>query len=101
MQLFTEARRHKPSVIYIPNVDTWYGTLGKPVISTFLGLLRTLAPTDPILLLGIVECDEQDIDPEMIKDFFCVSTRNQYEIPRPLMVSFNDPDRVIVLLKCL
>lgn len=87
VQLFTEVRRHKPSVIYIPNVDTWYGTVGKPVISTFLSLLRTLAPTDPILLLGIVESDERDIDPEMIKDLFYFSRRNQYDIPRPLMPS--------------
>ncbi|KAF6230221.1 hypothetical protein HO133_004561 [Letharia lupina] len=87
VQLFTEVRRHKPSVIYIPNVDTWYGTVGKPVISTFLSLLRTLAPTDPILLLGIVECDERDIDREMIKDLFYFSRKNQYDIPRPLMPS--------------
>ena len=90
MQLFTEVRRHKPSVIYIPNVNTWYETVGKPVISTFLSLLRTLAPTDRILLLGIVECDEQDIDRDMLKDLFCFSRKNQYEIPRPLMVSYND-----------
>ena len=88
MQLFTEVRRHKPSVIYIPNVHTWYETVGKPVISTLLSLLRTLAPTDPILLLGIVECDEQDIDRDMIKDLFYFSRRNQYDIPRPTMVSF-------------
>lgn len=88
VQLFTEVRRNKPSVIYIPNVDTWYATVGKPVISAFLGLLRTLAPTDPILLLGVVECDEGDIDREMTRDLFCYSRKNLYDIPRPLMVSF-------------
>lgn len=88
-QLFTEVRRHKPSVIFIPNVDIWYGTMGRPVISTFLGLLRTLAPTDPVLLLGVVESDERDIDREMIKDLFSFSRRNQYEIRRPEMVCFN------------
>ena len=100
MQLFTEVRRHKPSVIYIPNADTWYATVGKPVISTFLGLLRTLAPTDPILLLGVVECDEQEIDREMIReiirDLFCISRKNLYDIPRPLMVSFSEPKHVII-----
>ncbi|CAD6593795.1 MAG: hypothetical protein ASARMPREDX12_008096 [Alectoria sarmentosa] len=87
VQLFDEVRRHKPSVIYIPNVDTWYGTMGNPVISTFLSLLRTLAPTDPILLLGIVESDERDLDRDMIKDLFYFSRKNQYDIPRPLMPS--------------
>lgn len=60
-----------------------------------LDLLRTLAPTDPILLLGIVECDERDIDQEMIKDLFSFSRRNQYDIQRPLMVSFGEPDHVV------
>ncbi|CAF9941143.1 hypothetical protein IMSHALPRED_002445 [Imshaugia aleurites] len=87
VQLFTEVRRHKPSVIFIPNVDTWYGTVGRPVISTFLSLLRNLSPTDPILLLGVIECDERDIDREMIKDLFYFSRRNQYDIPRPSMKS--------------
>ena len=89
VQLFTEVRRHKPSVIYIPNVNTWYETVGKAVISTFLSLLRTLAPTDPVLVLGIVECDERDIDRDMIRDFFYFSRRNLYDIPRPLMVSLS------------
>ena len=101
MQLFTEVRRHKPSVIYIPNVNTWYETVGKSLISTFLSLLRTLAPTDPILLLGIVECEEQDIDRDMIKDMFNFSMRNQFIIERPSMVSFCDNEIVILLLTCL
>lgn len=90
VQLFTEVQRQKPSVIYIPNVNTWYETVGKTVISTFLSLLRTLVPTDPILVLGIVECDERDIDRAMIKDLFNFSRRNQYDISRPLMVSFGN-----------
>ena len=100
MQLFTEVRRHKPSVIYIPNADTWYGTVGRPVISMFLSLLRNLSPTDPILLLGVIECDERDIDREMIKDLFYFSRRNQYDIPRPSMVSFRESKYDILLLIC-
>lgn len=85
IQLFTEVRRHKPSVIYIPNVDIWYRTIGDAVISTFLGLLRTLAPTDPVLLLGVLESEDQYVDPQMIKDLFGFSRKNQFEIRRPLL----------------
>ncbi len=88
VQLFTEVRRHKPSVIYIPNVDVWYKTVGAAVISTFLSLLRTLAPTDPVLLLGILECEDENIDPQMVKDLFGFSRKNQFDIPRPDRVSF-------------
>ena len=86
VQLFTEVRRHKPSVIYIPNVDTWYRTVGETVIRTFLGLLRSLSPTEPVLLLGVMECDERDVDPQMVKDLFGFSQRNQFEILKPSKV---------------
>lgn len=87
VQLFTEVRRHKPSVIYIPNVDVWYRTVGPAVISTFLGLLRTLAPTDPVLLLGILECEEEYVDRKMVKDLFGYSRSNTFVISRPERVS--------------
>ena len=87
VQLFTEVRRHKPSVIYIPNVDVWYRTVGPAVISTFVGLLKTLAPTDPVLLLGILECEDEEVDPQMMRDLFGFSRKNQFYIPRPERVS--------------
>ena len=83
IQLFTEVRRHKPSVIYIPNVDIWYRTVGDQVISTFTGLLKALAPTDPVLVLGVLENDEEDTDPMMIKKLFGYSHKNQYIVKRP------------------
>lgn len=86
IQLFTEVRRHKPSVIYIPNVDTWYRTVGEAVVSVFRGLVRSLAPTEPVLLLGILESEIHEVDPQMIKDLFGFSRRNQFEIDRPMKV---------------
>ncbi|KAL9125015.1 MAG: hypothetical protein Q9217_005719 [Psora testacea] len=83
VQLFTEIRRHKPSIIYLPNVNTWYATVGRTVISTFCGLLRALVPTDPILLLGVLECEEDEIDTQMLKDLFGYSKKRQYNIARP------------------
>lgn len=90
IQLFTEVRRHKPSVIYIPNVDVWYQTVGDQVISTFTGLLRTLAPTDPILVLGILEGEDLEIDPTMIKKLFGYSHKNLYTVQRPQRASRYD-----------
>ncbi|KAI9798091.1 MAG: hypothetical protein M1833_004988 [Piccolia ochrophora] len=83
VQLFTEVRRHKPSVIFIPNVDSWYKAVGSTVISTFLGLLRGLAPTDPVLVLGVLESEPQEIDRSMLRDLFGFSKKNQYELTRP------------------
>ncbi|KAL8681743.1 MAG: hypothetical protein Q9186_002131 [Xanthomendoza sp. 1 TL-2023] len=83
IQLFTEVRRHKPSIIYIPSVDIWFKAVGEGVISTFTGLLRTLAPTDPVMLLGIIECEMDQVDPRMTNTLFGFSKRNQFEVQRP------------------
>lgn len=89
VQLFKEVRRHKPSVIYIPNVDVWYMTVGPAVIKTFTTLLRGLPPNDPVLVLGILDLiDEKDKpDPSMLRDLFGFSLKNQYNIERPNKVS--------------
>ena len=87
VQLFTEVRRHKPSVIFIPNVDIWYQTVGPAVISTFLGLLRSIPPTDPILVLGVLESPLKQVDPQILKDLFGFSKKNQFLLDRPNSVS--------------
>ena len=85
VQLFTEVKLHKPSVIYIPNVLTWYSTVGQTVINTFIGMLRSLKPTDPVLVLGILESDsgEDDVESELIRGLFGFSKRNRFEIQKP------------------
>ncbi|PGG99412.1 hypothetical protein AJ79_08528 [Helicocarpus griseus UAMH5409] len=83
VQLFTEVKRHKPSVIYIPNVQSWYETVGQTVISTFLGLLRSLPPMDPVLLLGVLENDNENTDTAMIRNFFGYSKKNRFNLHPP------------------
>ncbi|KAK5052586.1 hypothetical protein LTR84_002451 [Exophiala bonariae] len=83
IRLFTEVKMHKPSVIYIPNVQDWYSTVGATVISTFLGLLRSIKPTDPVLLLGLVEGEQDELDESMRRELFGYSKRNQYELKKP------------------
>jgi SpoVK/Ycf46/Vps4 family AAA+-type ATPase len=84
-QLFTEVRRHKPGVIYIPYVDIWYQTLPAPAIKTFKLLLRSIPANDPILLLGLMEqVNEKDTpDQNMMKDLFSFSQHNQFMLKRP------------------
>ncbi|KAH7328551.1 hypothetical protein B0I35DRAFT_345699 [Stachybotrys elegans] len=81
---FTEVRRHKPSVIYIPNVDAWYATLqGTMALITFQTMLRSIPPTDPVLLLATAECDQKDLSSDLLRDLFGFSRKNRMEIPRP------------------
>ncbi|EEH33623.1 suppressor protein of bem1/bed5 double mutants [Paracoccidioides lutzii Pb01] len=83
VQLFTEVKRYKPSVIYIPNVQSWYDTVGPTVISTFLGLLRSLPPTDPVLLLGVHENEGDNTDSAMMRNLFGFSKKNRFDLHPP------------------
>ncbi|KAF7556750.1 hypothetical protein G7046_g6220 [Stylonectria norvegica] len=82
--LFTEVRRHKPSVIFIPNIDAWYATLaGSLALTTFKTMLRSISPTDPILLLATAECERGELPTTRFQDLFGYSKKNRMEIPRP------------------
>lgn len=84
-QLFTEVRRHKPAVIYIPAVDVWYQTLPGPAIKTFKLLLRSVGANEPIMLLGVMELanEKEKPDPQMMMDLFSFSQNNQFLLERP------------------
>ena len=86
MQLFAEVKRHRPSVIYLPGIETWYHTLSEAVITTFLGLLRSIPPTDPVLVLGITDAPLDKLNPELIRDLFGFSKKNSFTIKRPSKV---------------
>ncbi|KAF2717614.1 AAA-domain-containing protein [Polychaeton citri CBS 116435] len=88
VQQFEEVKRHKPSVIYIPSIEIWYRTLDRSAIRTFVGLLRSLNPTDPILVLGVMD-NEEELDDDsarlvaqMKRELFGYSSNNQFEVPR-------------------
>lgn len=82
--LFTEIRRHKPSVIYIPNVEAWYATLsGTVAFITFQTMLRSIPPTDPVLVLATAESDKEDLPDELLRDLFGFSKKNRMELTRP------------------
>ena len=83
IRIFSEVKTHKPSVIYIPNVQEWYATVGQTVISTFLGMLRSLKPTDPIMVLGLLESENDEVDDSMKRELFGYSKKNRFLLPQP------------------
>lgn len=88
VRLFAEVKRRKPSVIYIPNIDVWHATLSaSAAMLTFKTMLRSLAPTEPVLVLATSECEMSELDSELIRDVFGYSKKNRHEIPRPNKVS--------------
>jgi len=53
VQLFVEAKRHAPSVIYIPSLAAWCSTLPETARTLVADSLESLDPTEPILLLAV------------------------------------------------
>ncbi len=80
-------KRHKPSVIYIPNVDSWWASLGDAALVTFETMLKSIPPTDPVLLLATAEKVPRDLDPGLLRNLFGYSKKNRAVIARPNRVS--------------
>jgi SpoVK/Ycf46/Vps4 family AAA+-type ATPase len=79
IQSFIEARRHKPSIIYIPNIDIWFNTLPESAKATLAGLLRSVSSNERILLLGISEVPLEQLD-DGLKYLFGISDSNFVEL---------------------
>lgn len=85
--MFTEVKRHKPSVVYIPHVDAWYATLGASALKTLTTMLRDIPQTDPVLLFATADCEANEVDKEIMHGLFGLSRKNRIEIARPNNVS--------------
>ena len=86
VSLFSEVKRYKPSVIYIPNIEAWWANMTETAILTFITMLRAIPPTDPIMLLATAEADLQDLDRHLLQDLFGYSKKNRAVIGRPSRV---------------
>ncbi|XP_066532155.1 ATPase family AAA domain-containing protein 2B [Hoplias malabaricus] len=71
-QVFREARRSVPSVIYMPHVSDWWEAISDTVKSTFLTLLQDVPSFTPVLILATAENIYQQL-PEEIKCIFSCS----------------------------
>ncbi|KAJ9475045.1 Tat-binding-like protein [Pseudozyma hubeiensis] len=82
IQLFVEAKRHKPSVLYIPGIVHWSRSVSESVKTTFKALLDGLTDADPVMLLGIAEAPLDELDDE-VHSWFNFLDDDIVEISRP------------------
>ncbi|XP_042372694.1 ATPase family AAA domain-containing protein 2-like, partial [Plectropomus leopardus] len=64
-QVFCEARRTSPSILYMPHIQQWWDTAGSSLRASFLSLLDSIPSLSPILLLATCSAPHQDLDPEI------------------------------------
>ncbi|KAF2669513.1 AAA-domain-containing protein [Microthyrium microscopicum] len=82
---FKEAKTAQPSVIVVPQINIWHATISSEALQTFSTLLRSLSANDAVLLLGIMETDSEDEqpDPVMMRNLFGFSSKHEYRIRAP------------------
>ncbi|XP_078611325.1 ATPase family AAA domain-containing protein 2-like isoform X2 [Branchiostoma floridae x Branchiostoma japonicum] len=81
-QIFREARRTSPSVIYAPHIDQWWDIVGDTLRATFLTLLSDVPPTAPVLLLATSEVPHTGL-PEQVQDLFQAESGELYVVEPP------------------
>ncbi|KAM4633071.1 ATPase family AAA domain-containing protein 2 isoform 2-T2 [Polymixia lowei] len=64
-QLFVQAKRTSPSILYIPHIGQWWETVGPALRATFLSLLHSIPSFSPILLLATCNLPYDQLSPEV------------------------------------
>ncbi|CAL8315805.1 unnamed protein product [Merluccius merluccius] len=64
-QVFREARRSVPSVVFMPHISEWWEAVSETVKSTFLTLLQDVPSFSPILILATVESPYTQLSEEV------------------------------------
>uniref|UniRef100_U3JQI9 AAA+ ATPase domain-containing protein n=1 Tax=Ficedula albicollis TaxID=59894 RepID=U3JQI9_FICAL len=81
-QLIREAQRTAPSIIYIPQIPSWWEAVGPTLKAGFTGLLNNIPYFAPVLLLATSDVPHEDL-PEEIKTLFNANREEVFNIPRP------------------
>ncbi|OCT79030.1 hypothetical protein XELAEV_18030126mg [Xenopus laevis] len=66
-QVFREARRTVPSIVYMPHVGDWWDAVSDTVRATFLTLLQDIPSFSPILLLSTSETVYSELPEESLE----------------------------------
>ncbi|KAG9085522.1 hypothetical protein FRC07_013358, partial [Ceratobasidium sp. 392] len=84
VQLFVEAKRHKPAVIYIPSLVGWCTAVPETARLTMKSMLDSISSTDPILLLAILEGDLTSL-PQDVRGWFGFARDNYVQLLSPTL----------------
>lgn len=82
VQQFVEAKRHQPSVVYIPSLTGWCAAVSETSRTAVRAMLDSLAPTDPVLLLAVVDGSFAQL-PRDVKAWFGPTRDNRVELTKP------------------
>ncbi|XP_061597548.1 ATPase family AAA domain-containing protein 2-like [Cololabis saira] len=81
-QVFKEAKRTSPSILYIPHIQQWWETARSELRACFLSLLDSIPSFSPILLLATASVPYEQMDPT-IQALFREHNEEVYTISVP------------------
>nr|XP_046256103.1 ATPase family AAA domain-containing protein 2-like isoform X2 [Scatophagus argus] len=81
-QIFVEAKRTSPSILYIPHIGQWWETVGPALRATFLSLLNSIPAFAPILLLATCSLRYDQLSME-VQELFRVEYGEVFHVQVP------------------
>ncbi|XP_026084340.1 ATPase family AAA domain-containing protein 2-like isoform X1 [Carassius auratus] len=81
-QVFCEARRTTPSILYVPHIQRWWDTVSSTLKATFISLLQDIPSFCPCLLLATCSFPHHTLYPE-VQDLFHVEYGEVFNVPLP------------------
>lgn len=82
LQVFNEAARNVPSIIYIRSIDQWWPLVPETVKAVFLCRIAALDPSSPILILATSDATYEDL-PDQLKSLFRKFREEVYSMKTP------------------
>ncbi|KAK9308656.1 hypothetical protein QLX08_001491 [Tetragonisca angustula] len=82
VQVFNEAARNVPSIIYIRSIDQWWPLVPETVKAVFLCRIAALDPSLPILILATSDRTYQDL-PTQLRSLFSELRSEVYSMKTP------------------
>ncbi|CAH0551689.1 unnamed protein product [Brassicogethes aeneus] len=82
IQIFNEARRNVPSIVYIPSINRWWELVSETVRAILIMQLSKLEPNIPILFLATSEEIYGDL-PEEVQNIFSVYRKEVHRVEVP------------------
>ncbi|XP_060937855.1 ATPase family AAA domain-containing protein 2-like [Limanda limanda] len=84
-QIFHEATRTSPSILYIPQIGQWWDTVGPALKATFLSLLSSIPAFSPILLMATCDLQYDQLSME-VQDLFRVEYGEVFRVQVPTSI---------------
>ncbi|XP_063773807.1 ATPase family AAA domain-containing protein 2-like isoform X2 [Pseudophryne corroboree] len=81
-QVFREAKRTAPSILYIPDIPLWWETISCTLEATFITLLKNIPSLSPVLLLATSDMDYFDL-PSELQELFPDDHGNVFHVQLP------------------